>query len=66
VNRLTRAEGVTYTEYIEWLALDLDAVVIKLADLRDNNDLWRVTSKTGLYSRHAKAYYYLTKGEWPK
>ena len=59
VKILTRREKETYKEYIENVALEPEAVEIKLADLRDNMDVDRPTTQFGLYTRHAKAYFRL-------
>lgn len=39
---LTKLDGEPYTEYIERVKLNADAVKVKLADLRDNMDLTRL------------------------
>lgn len=70
VDALTQRKGEeSYKEYIDRVAYRsrtlFAAVFIKLADLRDNMSPWRITNKSGLYTRYAKAYYRLTHGRWP-
>jgi len=57
---LTQEKGQeTHREYIERIRLDKEAVVIKLADLRDNMDPDRPTEAFGLQTRYAKSYFRL-------
>jgi len=42
LKRLTKTKGQPYDEYIEGLTGDIDAVVVKMADLRDNMDVTRL------------------------
>jgi (p)ppGpp synthase/HD superfamily hydrolase len=66
VDILTHAEGEPYKAFIERVAKSEDATLIKLADLRDNMDPSRITNKSGLYKRYAKAYWRLNMGAWPR
>lgn len=66
VQIVSRLGDETYKEFIEFIALDPDATLIKLADIRDNMNPDRLVNKPGIYKRYAAAYYRLTYGVWPK
>jgi len=54
VDRLSRREGEVYVDFIERVAGDIDAVYVKLADIRDN--LYRRGRVvTGMEKRYLKA-----------
>lgn len=63
VEFLTHKEGETYDEYIEVVWSDLDAVEIKLADLKDNSDItrlkWISEKDLARMAKYHKAYTYL-------
>jgi (p)ppGpp synthase/HD superfamily hydrolase len=42
LGRLTRKKGQSYDEYIDGMLSDIDAIVVKIADLRDNMDVTRL------------------------
>ncbi len=65
VDCVSHVQGETYREFIERVAKNENATLIKLADIRDNMDPARITRNAGLYKRYAKAYYRLTYGVWP-
>jgi GTP diphosphokinase / guanosine-3',5'-bis(diphosphate) 3'-diphosphatase len=46
VKALTRQAGETYTQFIERLADNTDALLVKREDLRDNSDLTRLKGVT--------------------
>jgi (p)ppGpp synthase/HD superfamily hydrolase len=46
VRALTRQSGETYEEFIERLAFNRDALLVKREDLRDNSDLTRLKGVT--------------------
>ena len=46
VRALTRQNGETYDQFIERLAGDRDALLVKREDLRDNSDLTRLKGVT--------------------
>lgn len=45
ISLLTKAKGDTYDIYIQRISLNPDAVLVKMADLRDNMDLSRFGEK---------------------
>lgn len=65
LRRLTKVKGQTYDEYIEGMVDDLDAVVVKLGDLRDNMDMSRLPEigerEIKRLKKYHKAYKRLTQ-----
>jgi (p)ppGpp synthase/HD superfamily hydrolase len=43
---LTHTEGVSYSDYIERIATNIDAILVKMEDLRDNSDITRLKGVT--------------------
>lgn len=60
---LTHVDGVSYDQYIKGISTNLDAIIVKLADLRHNSDLTRLKGLTEKdferMQKYQKAYVYL-------
>lgn len=64
IKALTRNEGERYFDYVDRVAKDSDAVIVKLADLEDNMLPERMVGMEkpwGLFERYAKSYHILSK-----
>lgn len=62
---LTHRKGVPYDDYIKMVAFNLDAVKVKLADLKDNSDITRLKglSKKDFdrMEKYHRSFIYLSK-----
>ena len=58
VRWLTHLKGKTYDEYILDLTINLDAIKVKIADLKDNMDLTRLENLTDKDIERLKKYHY--------
>lgn len=54
---LTKSKGQPYEEYIESMVDDIDAVVVKLGDLRDNMDISRLPDLGDREIKRLKKYH---------
>ena len=65
ISFLTHKDGISYMDYIKFLAHNKDAVEIKRADLRDNSDITRLKGLTrkdhNRMEKYHTAYTYLSE-----
>lgn len=61
---LTHSKLMSYDEYIQWLSFNKDAVLVKIADLKDNSDItrlkWLREKDLERMAKYHKAYIYLS------
>lgn len=62
---LTHDKQISYEDYIKKLSSDIDAVKVKIADLKDNSDITRLKGLTkkdfNRMEKYHKAYIYLSQ-----
>ncbi len=65
IELLTHEKRIPYDDYIKKVALNEDARIVKLADLKDNSDITRLKGLTkkdfDRMEKYHKAYIYLSK-----